>query len=233
MDKRVSLFMISISVCLLLTGIVMAEEKAGPSTIEVTGSGKVHVMPNIASISFAVETSAAKAEQAASDNAKRTAELIKVLRKTAGSEPKINTSGFALLPMYDKGERLRPTGYRVSNTVMLETKNLDKLGTLIDEASRTGVSRIGSLTFSTDEEERFRSEAAVKAVHQAEKIAAELARAAGLRIKKVIKLSYGPREHVRPYRMEAMTAAARAPIEIGELAVEEKVAIIFEAAQPE
>ena len=228
MYKSVSLLIISISVYLLLTDIVVAEQKVGPSTIEVTGKGKIHAMPNIARISFSVETNAAKAKQAVSDNASRTGNLIKALRKTAGNEAKIKTSGFMLSPMYDKGSMLRPGGYRVRNSVILETKNLDKLSTFIDEASMTGVSRIGSLTFSTDKEEQFRVEAAVKAVRQAEKIAGELAKAAGLTIKKIIKINYGPQDSMRPYRMEAMATSARTPVEIGEITIEERVNIIFE-----
>ena len=229
MYKRISFVVISISVFIMLTCISFAEEKSKLSTIEVAGKANIRVMPNIATISFAVETNATKAKQAVSDNARDTDNLIKALKKTAGKTVRIKTSGFNLAPMYAKDNRLRPTGYRVRNTVILETKDLDKLGTFIDEASRTGVSRIGSLTFSTDKEEQYRADASVKAVHQALKIAKDLAKAADLTIKRVIKISYGPRESVRPYRLEAMSAAARTPIEIGEITIEERVNVTFEA----
>ena len=91
------------------------------------------------------------------------------------------------------------------------------------------MSRIGSLTFSTDRDEELRKEAAVKAVQQAKKIAEDLAKAAGLTIKKIIKLSYSPHGPVRPFRMEARAAAARTPIEVGEMSIEERVHVVFEA----
>ena len=219
----------SIIVCLALAGMSYAEEKPQPSTIEVVGKAKIMAMPNVASIAFTVETNATKAQQAVNQNAKRAERLLKTLRQIGGKEVKLKTSSFSLSPVYDKENRLRPKGYRVSNTVMLETKNTDKLGTFIDEASNAGVSRIGSIIFSTDQEEQLRKEAAVRAVRQAKELAAELAKAAGLTIKKIIKLTYSPRGPVRPYRMQAMAAAARTPIEVGDISLEESVNVVFEA----
>ena len=209
--------------------LTYAQEKPTPSTIEVTGKAKIMVMPNIATVSFAVETSANTAKQAAGENAKKTNKLLNGLREITAKEVKIKTSGFSLTPIYDKDSRLRPRGYRARNSVLLETKSIDKVGTFIDEASRIGVSRIGSLTFSTDRDKELRQEAAVKAVQQAKKIAEDLAKAAGLTIKKITKISYSPHGPVRPYRMEAMAAAARTPIEAGEMSIEESVHVVFEA----
>ena len=209
--------------------LTYAQEKPTPSTIEVTGKAKIMVMPNMATVSFAVETSANTAKQAAGENAKKTNKLLNGLREITVKEVKIKTSGFSLTPIYDKDSRLRPRGYRARNSVLLETKSIDKVGTFIDEASRIGVSRIGSLTFSTDRDKELRQEAAVKAVQQAKKIAEDLAKAAGLTIKKITKISYSPHGPIRPYRMEAMAAAARTPIEAGEMSIEESVHVVFEA----
>jgi len=212
-----------------VAGLSYATEKSVPSTIEVTGKATIMVMPNMATVSFAVETSANTAKQAAGENAKKTNKLLNGLREITAKEVKIKTLGFNLTPIYDKDSRLRPRGYRARNSVLLETKSIDKLGTFIDEASKVGLSRIGSLTFSTDRDEELRKEAAVKAVQQAKKIAEDLAKAAGLTIKKITKISYSPHGPVRPYRMEAMAAAARTPIEAGEMSIEESVHVVFEA----
>jgi len=206
-----------------------AKEKPSPSTIEVTGKATIMVMPNMATVSFAVETSAKTAKQAAGENAKKSNKLLNGLKEITAKEVKIKTSGFNLTPIYDKDSRLRPKGYWARNSVLLETKSIDKLGTFIDEASRVGVSRIGSLTFSTDRDEELRKEAAVKAVQQAKTIAEDLAKAAGLTIKKITKISYSPGGPVRPYRMEAMAAAVRTPIEAGEISIEESGHLVFEA----
>ena len=229
MYRRRLISLCSIIVCLALAGTSYAKEKQEPSTIEVTGKATIMVMPNMATVSFAVETSANTAKQAAGENAEKTNRLLNALREITAKEVTIKTSGFNLTPIYEKDNRLRPRGYRARNSVLLETKSIDKVGTFIDEASRVGVSRIGSLTFSTDRDEELRKEAAAKAVQQARKIAEDLAKAAGLTINKIIKLSYSPHGPVRPYRMEAMAAAARTPIEVGEMSIEESVHVVFEA----
>jgi uncharacterized protein YggE len=227
MDRRLSFIICSIFVLLAFAEATFAEDKPETSTIEVVGTGEVMVMPNLASISFAVETNAERAEKAVKENANRTGKLLDALKKIAGEDTKIRTSGFSVSPIYKKEDRLRPSGYRVTNTVLLKTKNINKLGTLIDEASKVGVSRIGSLIFSTDREDEFRREAAVKALHQAMQIAKDLAKAANLTIKKITRLSYAPTGPVRPYRLEAMAAATRTPIEIGQIPITERVSVVF------
>ena len=228
MSRRFVFSLFATLIIISFAGLSYATEKPTPSTIEVMGKATIMVMPNMATISFAVETSANTAKQAAGENAEKTDRLLNALREITAQEVTIKTSGFNLTPIYEKDHRLRPRGYRARNSVLLETKSIDKLGTFIDEASRVGVSRIGSLTFSTDRDEELRKEAAVKAVQQAKKIAEDLAKAAGLTIKKIIKISYSPHGPVSPYRMEAM-AAARTPIEVGEMSIEESVHVVFEA----
>jgi uncharacterized protein YggE len=229
MYRRFVLGLFGTLIIITLAGLSYATEKPAPSTIEVTGKATIMVMPNMATVSFSVETSATTAKQAAGENARKSNKLLNTLREVAAKEVKIKTSGFNLTPIYDKDSRLRPKGYRARNSVLIETKSIDKVGIFIDEASRVGVSRIGSITFSTDRDQELRKEAAVKAVQQAKTIAEDLAKAAGLTIRKIIKISYSPGGPVRPYRMEAMAAAVRTPIEAGELSIEESVHVVFEA----
>ena len=229
MKRRLSLLSFVICLSLTLAQLSYAKEEPEASTIEVVGKAQVITMPNVATVTFAVETNSIKAQQAVRQNAKQTNQLLNALKGIGGQEIKIRTSGFSLTPVYDKDNRLQPKGYRVTNTVIVETKVIDQVGTFIDEASKVGVSRIGSLTFSTDGEEKLRKEAAVQAVNQAKDIAAGMAKAAGLTIKRIVKLSYTPRGPAPLLRMEAVAAAARTPIEVGEITLEETVHVIFEA----
>jgi uncharacterized protein YggE len=228
MNRKISFLSFVICLSLTLAQLGYAKEKPEGATIEVVGKARVMTMPNVATVTFAVETNSTKAQQAVRENAKQTEKLLNTLKDIGGQKIKIRTSGFTLTPVYDKDNRFQPRGYRVTNTVIVETKEIDQVGTFIDEASKAGVSRIGSLTFSTDGEDKLRKEAAVQAVNQAKEIAADLAKAAGLTIKKIVKVSYTPRGPAPLFRMEAMAAAARTPIEVGEITMEETVHVIFE-----
>ena len=228
MNRKLGLLSCVICILLSIPQFAYAKEEPQRSTVEVMGKARVMTMPNVATMTFAVETNSIRAQLAVRENAKQIDKLLNALKDLGREKVKIKTSNFSLTPVYDKDNRFQPRGYRVTNTVIVETKEIDQVGTFIDEASKVGVSRIGSLTFGTDGEEKLRKEAAVQALNQAKEIAADLAKAAGLSIKKIVKISYTPRGPAPLLRMEAMAAAARTPIEVGEITLEETVQVIFE-----
>ena len=203
---------------------VFAEDK--PSTIEITGRAAVMALPTTVTISFAVETDSPKAQAAVRDNAERTERVLAALKKVSDKDTKLRTTGFALSPVYEKTERV--IGYRVRNTVVLESKDLDKTGSFIDDAAEVGVSRIGNLSFSSDKEEDLRKEAGLEALKRAMKEAEALAKASGMTIKRILKITYDSREHPTIVMREAAPAVARTPIVVGEIPVQVEVHVIFE-----
>jgi len=229
MGKKSVLIILSLLCLMTSFPSALADEYPQIPKIEVVGRARIMVMPNIGILSFAVESSAKTAQEAVKQNAEKAEKILQAIKKTMGKEDKIRTSSYNLSPVYEKGERLRPEGYRVRNMVILETKNLEKVGTFIDEGVKSGAGGIGNLTFRTDREEEVRKEAAIQAARQAMANAKELAKAAGLTIKRIIKVSYGPRDPVFKYPAEAnVLAAAQTPIAIGEIAIEASVIVTFE-----
>lgn len=216
----------SLSLFLLLGVAVPTRAEDKPSTIEITGRAAVMALPTTVTISFAVETDSPKAQAAVRDNAERTERVLVALRKVSDKDTKLRTTGFALSPVYEKTERV--IGYRVRNTVVLESKDLDKTGSFIDDAAEAGVSRIGNLSFSNDKEEDLRKEAGLEALKRAMRDAEALAKAAGMTIKRILKITYDSREHPTIVMREAAPAAARTPIAVGEIPVQVEVHVTFE-----
>jgi len=211
----------------LLLGVTLpsfAEEK--PSTIEITGRAAVMALPTTVTISFAVENDSPKAQTAVRDNAERTERVLAALKKVSDKDTKLKTAGFALSPVYEKTERV--IGYRVRNTVVLESKDLDKTGAFIDEAAEGGASRIGNLSFSNDKEDELRKEAGLEALKRAMRDAEALAKASGMTIKRILKIAYDSREHPTIVMREASSASARTPIVVGEIPVQVEVHVTFE-----
>ena len=66
MYRRFVFSLFGILIIISFACLSYAKEKPTPSTIEVTGKAKIMVMPNVATVSFAVETSATTAQQASS-----------------------------------------------------------------------------------------------------------------------------------------------------------------------
>ena len=229
MDKKFAFIFCSIFIFMTASSIALAEDNTRLSTIEVVGKAKIMVMPNMATISFTVESTEERAQDAVRENAEQTNILLKSLKKISGKETEIKTSAFRLSPIYEKKNRLRPSAYRVRNTVVLKTKDLSSVGIYIDEASKAGADRIGSLTFGNDKEEQFRKEVRVKALHDAVQSAEDLAKAAGLKIKRPLSISYAPRRaHMPSSVLVASTADAGTPVEVGQIPIEATVNVIFE-----
>ena len=230
MAKRRILTLWAAFLVIMIASTALADNVPGLGTMEVSGRAKIMVAPNVASIFFVVETNALKAQEAVEKNAARTGNVLNSLEKIAGQTSKIKTSGFSVSPVYGRDDRLRPKGYLVRNSIILETKELNKLGAFIDTAVMAGASRLGNLVFSNDQEVEFKRKAAVRALNQALKDAASLAAAAGLKIKRVLKITYGPlgTPRLRSYKARAESRGIQTPIEIGDISFEATVHVILE-----
>lgn len=207
----------------------IAQEGEKLSTLEISTRATVQAMPNMVTLSFAVETDGPTAKDAVSANAERTENVLAALKKVADKEGKIKTSGFSLSPVYEKGDPSKPGGFRVRNTIILESKALARVGAFIDEAAEAGASRISNLTFTSDQEEELRREAAIEALKQAKADAEALAGAAGLAIKRIVKITHDQREYAPLGALrEAAAAGVQTPIAVGEISFSADVHVVFE-----
>jgi uncharacterized protein len=225
--KRIWLLTFLLSLASLPSAL--AQDDKNPSTIEITARATVKSMPNTLTLSFAVDTDGPLAKDAVDENAERTQKVLASLRKAGDQDTMIWTSGFNLSPLYEKGDPTKPSGFRARNSVILESKMLDKAGVFIDEAAAAGVSRVSNLVFSSDKEEDLKRQAAVEALKQATRDAEMLAKAAGLAVKRVIKISHDQRKHAPAGVLrEAAFAGVQTPIAIGEITVHANVHVVFE-----
>lgn len=214
---------------LLLTPLPLsAAEAEAPATLEVTGRGSFSERPDLAILTFAIETNDADPNEAIRQNAIQADQLITVLKQKMIAQDKIATSQFRLQPIYSQKSRMSPTSYRVTNSVRLETRQVDDLGPFIDAAAKAGSGRIGQLRFSHSKSDELARKAAALAVEDARRTAEEMARAAGVKITRLHRLSSAAGHVPRPMHADmAMAARGGTPIEVGELTIERQVTAIF------
>jgi uncharacterized protein YggE len=207
-----------------------AAQAAPLPTIEVLGTARVMVKPDLAVLSFAVETSAKSAQEAVRQGAEHSQRLLAALKAMAASTDTLQTSAYGVYPVYGKDTRLAPEGYRVRNAVTLETRQVDRLGQFIDEAVKAGATSIAGPSFRTSREDEAKREANAQAVRQAIENGRALAKAAGVTIKRILTIRYSDRGSPRPFPMEAGLAAAAAPTPVvaGDIPVEAVVSVTFE-----
>ena len=198
------------------------------SVLEILETASVEARPNQVHVSFAFETNSSEAQEAIRLNAALTDKVLKALKSDIGPDDSLSTSGFNLSPVYARREPSQLVSYRVKNSVSLTTKQVASLGSLLDKAVEAGVSRIDSLSFGHDQEKNLRNKAAVKALLRAKKTAEELAGAAGMRVKRILVISYSPPGPVRRYARMAVAESAPTPIEVGKLTISATVNVEFE-----
>ncbi len=207
------------------------------NTLEVSGRGEIKIKPDTAYLRLSVETTAKKASDAVKENAEKMKSVLDKLKSQIGKGDKISTAGYQLYPLYDYNDKTKKTeltGYRATNEIVVETKNLNDLGKLIDSATQVGANRIENLSFGSDKKEQYRKEALAKAVKDAKETAEIVAGASGVKIVKILKISPSYDIPVPVYRdfgaqkLAAMEAAPPTPIEPGELTVTATVNVVYE-----
>ena len=204
------------------------EDSSTRPTIEIMGKASIMTMPNTVTILFSVETELPKASDAVRSNAEKTEKILNVLRKISDKDTRIKTSGYGLFPVYEKEGATRTGFYRVRNSVIVESKDLDKVGAFVDQAAEAGVSRIANLTFGTDRSEELTKEAAAQALKNAVRDAEALAKVAGVSIKRIVKITYDQRENHPVRAMLEAAAPVSTPIMVGEIQVQASVHLVFE-----
>ena len=146
-------------------------------TINVTGTGKVTLTPDIAYVSIGVHTEGKDAAEAVATNTSQSQKVVDAL-KTFKIDPKdIQTTNFSIYPQQQYDNEGKPQGitYVVDNTVYVTLRDIDQLGELLDAVVKAGSNSINSIQFDVADREAALSEARQLAVDNAQKQAEELA----------------------------------------------------------
>ncbi len=204
-------------------------------TINVTGRGEIFITPDVANISFSVETMASTASAAVKENADKTSEVLKTLKAQIGKDDKLSTAGYNLSPVYEYNNQTKKSelsGYRAENVIMVKTYDLSNLGNLIDSAAAAGSNNIQGLSFDTTKRDEYRREALVKAVADAKTTAQTVTNAAGVKITQIFQISPSYDYPAPVYRdlarnKVAFAEAASTPIEAGEISIKASVNMVF------
>ena len=124
------------------------------STVYATGSALSRLAPDRAFISFGVETTDKTANDALSLNSGLMNNIISELRSDGLEPNETRTTFFNIFPLYnytESGTRLNVTGFTVTNTLQIESSNLDNVSQWIDTAVASGANSINSIDFSVTE----------------------------------------------------------------------------------
>jgi uncharacterized protein YggE len=222
----------------LLCAPALADDVPPPRTIAVTGEGKVSVTPDLAVVSFGVDTTAPTAGAAVADNAKKSTALVDAIKQKIGATDKVATTQYSLSPVYEQRDRVsqappKITGYVASNMVRVELHDVKGVGALIDAATSAGANRANDLQFTLEERATAQSQAMARAGADAKRQADAAAAALGVELGRVLSAttSGGPVVYPKTFAragMVAMAEAAPPPVEAGDVDVTVTLQVTYE-----
>ncbi len=216
-----------LAACIALPTAALAQTQS--SGITVTGSAEVKAKPDVAYVTFGVQTEAATAAAAAQENARLTNAVIDAIVRSGIARAEIETAQYSVSPIIDY-QKSPPTttGYRVSNQIRVRVKDLTKVGPLIDTAIAAGANNVQGVTFDILDPSAIRREALVQAMQQAQADARLIADTLNVKLGKVISVTESGPVIPRPVELGVMRAeAAPTPIIPGQVTVSASVTVVY------
>ncbi|MFX3675502.1 MAG: SIMPL domain-containing protein [bacterium] len=207
---------------------------AEDSGIKVSGTGEVKTTPDIASISFAINTISTSASTAQKENAKITNSVVAKLKSSNVAAKDIQTSGFHVGPEYEyKNSRRTLKGHRVTHSFNVTIRKTANLGDIIDDLTQKAgeAIAINNISFGVSDDEPLKMRSLELGVENARKKAEVLAKAAGVKLGEIELIEEQSSSIVVPMRgmemMKAASADAATQIESGEVGVNSSVRVHF------
>lgn len=216
----------------------------GATVLTVQAEGRSTRAPDLAVFSAGVTSEGKTASEALSANARQMNATLAALKASGVAARDIQTSNLSVSPVYGQPRRLPDgttegdpviVGYRATNQVQVKQRDLSRYGQTIDTLVKAGANQVDGPSFQLDKPDAAMDEARVAAVTKARARAELYARAAGLKVSRVLTISetggYSPAPPMLYARAEKMMAAAApSPVAAGELDLTASVTITFELA---
>lgn len=209
----------------------MTTEKA--SAFEVSGEGKVVVVPDQATVRMGVRKEGSNVEQLQSEANKVMQSLSESLEELGIDGEDIKTVNYSLSNRY--GLEGQQEGYVIYAEVEVRVRELKMTSEVLDLVGRLGLERVGGLRFglSDELEKEATREARELAIKEAKEKANELAKLSGMKLGKIVNVSEDSNISAQPYlmRSEVMMDAGESvptPVEVGSSEVNKAVVLSYE-----
>lgn len=219
--------------------------EAGHTLLTVNAEGSTTRTPDMASYSAGVTTQGKTASEAMGANSQAMARVISALKKAGVADKDIQTTNLSLNPVYAEpkrqpdgsfsGEPREIVGYQATNTVNVRQRKLEDTGKVIDALVTAGANQVNGPDFTLSQPEAAQDEARTDAIKTARARADLYARAAGLRVVRIVSISesggYSPMPVMYARKASMDMAAAAPPVAAGELQMSVNVTVQFELGQ--
>ena len=234
----------------------------GPTSalLSLSAEGRSNRIPDLAVFSAGVVTHGVTAAEALSANSRQMDRVVAALKRSGIADRDIQTSAISLSPRWNNPEaeaqRIaretrqpyvpateppRIIGYEARNSVQVRVRRLGEMGRIIDTLVAAGANEVNGPSFTLDDQNAALDEARTEAVATGQQRAELYARAAGMRVVRLLSISEGGGYY--PVQQIFVTGAARggagapppppppAPVSPGELTLGVSLSMQFEIAR--
>ena len=136
--------------------------------ISVNANLTEEIEPNQAVVTFSVETENKDIQKVTDSLNDLSAKLTEALKAKIGEEDVIKTTTYSVNPIYQQKDKKRVfLGYRANTKMIVTTKNIDKLSSIISTALNNGAMEVNGLNFTSTNNNEICNELLAKAAKQA------------------------------------------------------------------
>jgi len=204
-----------------------------PRNIAVSGTGKVYLTPDIATISIGVHKEDESATRAVESNNAQAKEVTDILLEIGVEEEDIKFSNFNIYPeqRFDENGIQSATIYVVDNTVFVTVRELNNLGAIMGSVVEAGANSIFGIQFDVADKTQSLSEARKLAVDNAQEKAEELAQAAGVTLGEIQSINEFGGVPVPVFEGQGgggfEPTADQVPVNLGQLSLTVEVSVTY------
>ena len=201
--------------------------------LDISATGEVTRVPDVAIISAGVTTRAATAAAAMQEATERMNRVLAALKRAGIADRDIQSSSLNLNPEYRYANDQPPqlTGYTASNQVTVRFPDIRISGKILDALVGEGANQINGPSLVVDRPEAALDEARAKAVAIGRARAELYARSLGLRVARIVSVSENAANYPippRPMVIAGFAKSAETQVEPGEQKLEVTLAMTFE-----
>jgi uncharacterized protein len=246
---------VALAIAFLVTGLVASPFASAQSTpvpteepvlrtISVEGQGSVKAQPDTANVSFGVLASNESLQEAQDEVSRRIDVLTQTMQDAGIAAEDISTNSYSVYPVpkYDRnGNYEGIERYEVTSGLSVIVRDIDSVGTILDQATEAGANQIWGISFYVDDPSAAASQARALAVEDARTKADELATASGMVVVNVVSITetYAPSPKAQDYGMgrggamaeDAEAASIPVPVSPGQTEISVGVQVVFEIEQ--
>lgn len=207
-------------------------------TLMANGTGTVYVVPDIAIVSIGVTSRAANAAAALAANSADLTRVIDTVTAEGVATRDIGTAGFSIFPVYedpkpDNGAQTEPpkiVGYQVTNEVRVTIRDIATSGAILDKVVTAGANQVNGITFDSADRTTPADAALADAVADARRQAEIMAKAAGVRLVRIVSVNASSGGVMPMARFDMAASAMPVPVMPGQREVTANATVTWEIA---